>query len=640
MGHLLRSELVRFRLPAAAFAAVHLVILGYLAAGDLFAPSLPRIAVGLVVYALAGLILGLYQMASHGRPNRWVYLLHRPLAPGRIHLALAGAGAVVILVAVTVPQLLVTAAVALSPAQPVDLRHLLLVAFVFVTVYVFYLAGTFIALSPTRGAWLVLVLPTFFLTRQAQGPWVLLPALLVLLWLGWLSRAAFKPVLDAPLRRPLALVAAALPMQYALFWLLGGGIALGHQFTIMFHEAGWKGPAVFAWNDYFQDGAFDHVNYLDGADALAHGLRTADNPRAAQLRGQIRLADVGEVSPVYPSFPVRHQPMFMDRSPVLVDEEAEIRWTFQHDAMLFHGRDARTGAAVGWLGPRGRLGGPGAPPADAERFPAVPVVAANRFLVVPDRLWEYEPRGRTLDPALRLRFVAPDGERLAAPLQVQGRFATLLTDRALYLFASRDLERVDGVLQPTGVAPLPGAVDNLKRIAVAELIDGHLVSFLFGTRSSRDLAPARQVVMEVGLDGSRQVVAERQLAPETFGVAYRHRGFLMSPVWQLLHDAAWTAIAPRRPTGASPARVLAHPPPPAILAGAAGVALVSALLAAALVRRRALTPWGRRGWIAACALLGLPALASLPLLTAPAEADPPAVAARRGATPHLAREAA
>ena len=32
------------------------------------------------VYALTGLLLGLYQMGGYRRPNQWLNLLHRPLA--------------------------------------------------------------------------------------------------------------------------------------------------------------------------------------------------------------------------------------------------------------------------------------------------------------------------------------------------------------------------------------------------------------------------------------------------------------------------------------------------------------------------------------------------------------------------------
>lgn len=635
MWHLLNSELVRFRRPAIGFALAHLVVLGYLAGGDLFAPSLPRIAVGLLVYALGGLLLGLYQMRTHARPNRWTYLVHRPLAPRRIHLALTGAAAAVLLVAVTLPQLLVVAGVEMFTTQPVDGRHLLLVVFVFGTAFSFYLAGAFIALSPTRGALLVLALPLFFLTRDAVGAWVLVPLAVVLLWLAWLSLAAFKPDLAAPLRRPRAVIAAALPMQYALFWLLVAGLGVGYQMGIIFHQAGWRGPAVFAWDDYFPDGSYDHVVYLDGAAALTHGLATADGGRAAELRGQIRLADVAEIRPRHDALPVRHQPLFMDRSPVLVDEETGVRWSFQHDPMLFFGRDLRTGAPVGWLGPEGRLG-MAEPSVTTPRFPAVPRVAANRFPLTAGRLWEYEPRTQTL----RLRFVAAPGERLAAPLALHHGVATLLSDRALYLFAPRDLERGDDLLAPTAIVPLPGDLRNLERVDVAELIDGHLVSFLLGEQSARDLYPARQVVVEVGLDGTRHLIAERPLQPMSFSVWYRHRGFVVSPVWQLLDDAVWGLVAPARPQRVSLAQVARRPPPPAIRWAALAVALVSAALAAAFARRRSLTVRGRWAWTVACGLAGPPALISLWLLTAPAEPASAAAGDRRRRTaPALARGA-
>ena len=94
MGSLFASELRRFRGPALVAAAVHFLVLGVVAAGDeLFHPSPSRLAVAAMAYALAGLLLGFYQVGSYRRGQLWTFLVHRPLAPQRIFFAFAAAAA-------------------------------------------------------------------------------------------------------------------------------------------------------------------------------------------------------------------------------------------------------------------------------------------------------------------------------------------------------------------------------------------------------------------------------------------------------------------------------------------------------------------------------------------------------------------
>lgn len=78
-----RSELVRFRAWAVLAAVVHVLALAFMArVVDLGQqPLLVHRVIG-GVYALCGLLLGLYQMGSYRKPSQWVSLLHRPMPPG------------------------------------------------------------------------------------------------------------------------------------------------------------------------------------------------------------------------------------------------------------------------------------------------------------------------------------------------------------------------------------------------------------------------------------------------------------------------------------------------------------------------------------------------------------------------------
>ena len=124
----------------------------------------------------------------------------------------------------------------------------------------------------------------------------------------------------------------------------------------IFREHGITGLATFAWDDYFPAGTVEHTGYLDSTAVLAHGLAAAPAARRDHLLRQVELADVFAVpGPRVARFPTRHQLMFADRYLVLDEKDGDVRWTFSHDDMAFHGRAGRSGEPAGWLGRRGRV---------------------------------------------------------------------------------------------------------------------------------------------------------------------------------------------------------------------------------------------------------------------------------------------
>src|SRR3990167_4574278 len=89
MIDLFRSELLRFRHWALAYALLHLGMLGFFArvVDPLQQPDVVYLVVA-AVYALSGLLLALYQMGTYRRPNTWLNLLHRPLPHWQVAVAL------------------------------------------------------------------------------------------------------------------------------------------------------------------------------------------------------------------------------------------------------------------------------------------------------------------------------------------------------------------------------------------------------------------------------------------------------------------------------------------------------------------------------------------------------------------------
>ena len=124
MNDLIRSEWRRFRRLALIVAVCHaigLVLLSRVA--DV--PQLGYEDQGalLVAYMLLGLTLSLLQVGSYRQRSRWLWLIHRPLPPGRIFGALAVSALASLGVAVGAPLLLFLVGTDVMTTQVVDIRH-------------------------------------------------------------------------------------------------------------------------------------------------------------------------------------------------------------------------------------------------------------------------------------------------------------------------------------------------------------------------------------------------------------------------------------------------------------------------------------------------------------------------------------
>src|SRR5687768_17561482 len=108
MWDLFKAEMLRFRSWATAYAALQVIVLGFMTrVVDLAQqPELVYEVLG-AVYGLTGVLLGLYQIGGYRRPNTWLNLLHRPMPHWQVAAALFGAGAALLTIAVLLPLLLI-----------------------------------------------------------------------------------------------------------------------------------------------------------------------------------------------------------------------------------------------------------------------------------------------------------------------------------------------------------------------------------------------------------------------------------------------------------------------------------------------------------------------------------------------------
>jgi hypothetical protein len=596
MWDLFKGEWQRYRGWAVAYVGLHLLLLGFMTRVlDLAQqPLLIYRAIG-AVYALTGLLLGLYQMGGYRRPNAWLNLLHRPLPAWRIAIALSGGGVLLLAIAIALPLLIAAGYQATVTARVVDARHWMLPLASLSIASCGYLAGACCMLGGRRYSTCALVFLILIGLAQATGAMALVLQGLALLWLAGMVIAAFKPDLSAPPRSLAATVVTAVPLQmgaYLLILLLGFGIEM---LWIMqgSHPTNTATPPP---------GGHNEAERMTARERMLAGLAVSDAAEAPLWREQVALSDVQNVNQQIADLPVRHA-LTNTGSTEFVDEERRIRWTFSHDSMRFAGYRTTDGRRVDALGVGADNAPFPAPAMAAGNLPALPKDDAT--LIAGNMLYHYVSETGHVLPRIRL----PAGETLAGVTPV-GENLVVMSDRALYVFDGRGVIENEALLTPRQRVPLPGKIGDLARMELIELVDGYLVSFTF-TWHAYDLFGAApfQTMVWVNDAGQSRTVARRAISYD-FPALYRYKAWWPSPVMYALREGALNVFA-----APDPLHVMAPPPVPRDIRILAIALSVLSLLAALWVsRRQALSMPARVAWIVACGAIGLPALVSLCLL--------------------------
>jgi len=587
MIDLFKGELLRFRPWAAVAAFLNIAVLGFLSRMvDLAQQPTMVYQAFAASYAVAGILLGLYQMGSYRKPNQWLNLLHRPLHRLRIAGALTGAGTLLLLLAVAVPIALVAMYQETMTARVVDLRHWMLPVAAWLIAVSGYLAGAYAMVGNRRYSFAAFLLPNLFMYAQASGVAMLGVQLVVIAFLAAMLAIAFKPDPAAPSRNPVATLVIALPVQlgaYFLVWMLGYGVEVAWTVTGT-HPLNMPAPPR---------GGYIEADRAEGKDMLLLGIEGSRDPDAALWREQVALSDV------YTTYPLRNLPVqgsMTNLSPLEFGDDANnVLFVYSHDRARFVARGLRDQRARGEMG----VG------ESQAAFPAPTLPYGATYLYNARAAYQYDSEQQRFFERVRL----PQGEVMASPPQPAGDNILVLSDRAAYFYPGREAMNGLDLLQPLMRVAMPSPVGNLSRMDVVELLDGYLVSYTYtwGVWSGELQHPFQQVLRVDGRGEAREV-ARRALSIDLPSV-YTNRNTWLSPVLRAICLGAQDLFAANDPLRARP-----EPIPAPILWLAAVCCLLSLLGAVWLTGRQALSPRARWGWVLLCGVVGLPALASLWLM--------------------------
>jgi len=593
VSNLFIAELLRFRAWALLALLAHLAVLGFFARMvDPLQQPLFVYQVVAAVYGLVGLLLGLYQMGGYRKPNTWLNLLHRPIPHIEVAQALAGAAMALLAIAVLLPLLLVIAAQSALTARVVDLRHWGLPIAAWAIACASYLAAACVMLAPRKSAVFPVVLLIVLMISDASGIWVLVLQAMVLAWLAALLACVFKPDLCAPPRRALGELLLGLPMLFGIWMFLAA-------LTLVFQTA-WMLFGTHPLNSTPPAGGYVEASRADGADLLLAGLDLATHADAALWREQVRLSEVHGTQVQIEEFAARQQltnPMPMEFD----DDTRRTRYIFSHDDLRFHGVALADGSRDGVLG----VGG------DHAAFDLPPLPLGRSALATAHAVYAYDSETRQI----HTRIALPPGETLAALPTPAGESMSVLSDQALYFYDARSLANAQDVLAPRVRVPLPGAIGSLDRVDLIELLDGHLLSLVYGRGGIDGPGDSYQQLLMVDGAGRIEPVARRELSPD-FPLWLRHYDWWLSPAMHASRRVLAHLFA-----DPAPLRVRDPAPRPASMQLLAAALMLASLLAALwLSARQGLQGPRRWLWVAACGAVGLPALIALRLLHADRDA--------------------
>lgn len=588
MKELFLSECRRFRTLALVAAAIHLVILQLASRlADPLQQSWQSQTLFLAVSALAGLAFAVVQFSGYRQPSRWLWLMHRPLERGRIFGALCAASLALLVFVIALPALLVLAGTDHYTGRTVDTRHYLIPLHLLLAGFSAWFAGTYLMLCGRRSAFVVLFLPFMLSCHLASGGALLGPAVAGVALMAALAYTSFKPNRMAPPASVGGQAAAGIPLLLGFYCLMLWGGSFGFQY----------GQMLFGVHPLNQPlppaGGYTELVRTEGGTNLQRALAASGDPRAAHWRRQLALLEVGRVQPEGRQHAVRGQIGNLEQTQ-WTDGRRNIQWTFNHDRMLFEGRDRHTDAPRGWFGTGGMD--------DLRPFDTVPVMP-GKFFMTRQRLLQLDANTGRAHTLVLVR--AP--ETLSGGLQEVGRQPFLLTNQRL--IALRRPADPQAPLEELYSVPLPGPFRDLARVDVARLLDGTLLSFNYGRGMADGETGSRQHILFVDAAGRAQAVASRAIAHD-FPLLFEHKDWWLSPLSQavlalperlldkgLVEDAQGTPAQAR---------------PQAVVAAAIVAALLSAALAAWRLRRHPLRL--RLAWSTVALAFGPPALATLWIL--------------------------
>jgi hypothetical protein len=500
MLDLFKNEFRRYQMPALILMTVHLAIWGFVYTQKPILQNLFIQSAALNLFMIfGGLSFGVLQMILHRRKNNWAFLMHRPVSPQNIHKSLVGAAAALILIAVVLPFAVALVSLDLFTHDPVELRHYLYLLHMIGLSFSCYLIGTYVVLSPNKGAILTIGLVSLMVNASHSTPWLTLETDFVITVIFFLlSRLSFKVNLGSHLKQKRNIFVAALVLQPALGYLVVMLQMPLYHLPMMLLDMHPDQYTVEQHKGYYS--ALWRMETHKRVDMI---LENSDYPNRKRLVEQVEFATVDELDGRLSLEPMRGELFYKDKSYALNDVPNNKQWIFSHSKMVFEGRDANSGALVGYLAETG-FHGADATLTESDRFSVIPRLWRDQFVRTDNILYRVDFDEQLME----VKHQLPEGESYQSNVRFrqEAGVVVMLSEKALYFFDPGQFTEDNAYSEPTHRVVHPAALGSDTTIFYSVLVDGYLLEYR-GSHVYGFEKPGVKLVYAKH-DGSNQLVGE------------------------------------------------------------------------------------------------------------------------------------
>jgi len=601
MLELFKSEFLRYRKWSFVAMGVFLAAFAFVARIKPFLqPEATQMALSFLIMVGGSLIFGLMQMFLHKRPNHWTYLVHRPVPPHQILLALLAAGGAVITIAVVIPWFVMTAGIDLFTNDIVDIRHYVFILFFLLSCLVGYLIGTLAVLNASKGILLLVVLMLLLLSPDpVTNFWQFFPATAIIASLLYLNFVSFKPDLSKHTSNPLAIALLAVPMSGVLVYglILSTGIFYHIPLFVM---------GVHPDNNPVED-SFGYMWNFEEKERPGYVLANSQHPKAALFAKQAELADVEWINTYAWIFGRQGQLPMKDGQYALKHKESNTIWQFSHDHMLLEGRHGISKKPVGVIGKNGFLAAL-VDATDADRFDAIPFLVGDKFIQTKKTLYQVNFDERLLD----IKFQPAEGTTILGPPQFRENFVALATSKNTLIFDKHEFLDEYEVAVPEYSVPHPVAPENILNILTYRMVDGYILMYM--GRHYLGFHESAAEIIHAKLDGGVESIGIRKFSAKKHPAWVMHWEDIVSPVMRVLNNMVHHAIEPTETGHKSFSELMAQRYPSHIYWIVGIFQMVSAAGCYFLCRRHSVEKQATITWTILGAVISLPAFVACMLM--------------------------
>ena len=490
----------------------------------ILAPASQKLMYFVLTTGIGGFAFALLSMGLHTRKSHWAYLLHRPLAVHKIHLALTGAALLLLFIGLVLPFTVVLVFLDMFTDNVVDLRHYMYCVHLFGIAGVAYFCGCFAVLTPSKGAYLAIWPVTYLMVGESKSAGIdlLIDAVFIAVTF-YAARLAFKPNVSVISPRKRSIVVSTLILQPAIVLVMVAAQAL--YFHLPFSVIG-AHPRLDTSTDSLQN--FEKLDHQIQYDRLLENIKHSKGVASFDKASLQRQVTVGKFKTVIESTAVVANPndikdqLFMkDEGFSIPDPHNEQSWVFSHDQMLFIGRN-KLGKTESLLGLSGFADSTKS--AKPQPFNAVPVLVGGEFIGVNNQLFRIDFEQKKLN----LLHTLTAGEFYMSPVNRMFDSVVVASNKSVYLFDDVDFMTADTTLIAKLVIEHP--VDALLglNITMTEVKSGYLLRV-----SSPHFSGFNQAGASLGFmphEGEAMYLSKLTFTERQLPAFIEFQSFMLSPI--------------------------------------------------------------------------------------------------------------